>query len=203
MKPSAPAGSSTSQHDPRLNPGRDSPAERQSAQQLADSPARDVTDNPLARDGKDYNAEIALLPKTHSPLRKPSFTHAQSVKLSGHEDIHILLPVSASRATASGSLTNIKSCVVDMSDPTTQGPPFQGLALRDIENSVIVAGRVDGPVHITAVRNSVIVVAARQARIHECVDVDVYLICGSHPIIEDCSGMRFAPLPAPYVRRIS
>jgi hypothetical protein len=30
---------------------------------------------------------------------------------------------------------------------------------------------------------------------HDCVDVDVYLWCGSRPIIEDCRGVRFAPLP--------
>jgi len=35
---------------------------------------------------------------------------------------------------------------------------------------------------------------------HESRDVDVYLLCGSRPIIEDCVGVRFAPLPEHYVR---
>ena len=30
---------------------------------------------------------------------------------------------------------------------------------------------------------------------HGAKNVDVYLHCGSRPIIEDCEGVRFAPLP--------
>ena len=30
---------------------------------------------------------------------------------------------------------------------------------------------------------------------HGARDVDVYLQCGSRPIVEDCVGVRFAPLP--------
>jgi hypothetical protein len=71
--------------------------------------------------------------------------------------------------------------------------------MRGIDDCLIVAGRVSGPCHITGIRRSTLVVSARQMRIHECEDVDVYLWCGSHPIIEDCKGMRFAPLPASYV----
>jgi hypothetical protein len=44
----------------------------------------------------------------------------------------------------------------------------------------------------------VLVLNARQVRMHECVGVTVYLWCGSHPIIEGCSGVRFAPLPDVY-----
>lgn len=29
---------------------------------------------------------------------------------------------------------------------------------------------------------------------HDAHNVDVYLWCGSKPIVEDCSGVRFAPL---------
>ncbi|KAK3043955.1 hypothetical protein LTS18_002563, partial [Coniosporium uncinatum] len=44
----------------------------------------------------------------------------------------------------------------------------------------------------------VLVVNARQFRMHECRDVDVYLWCNSNPIIEDCEDVRFAPLPETY-----
>ncbi|EQK97328.1 Tubulin binding cofactor C [Ophiocordyceps sinensis CO18] len=85
-----------------------------------------------------------------------------------------------------------------MSIPTAQGKPFAGLSLKAISNSLIVAGRVSGPVHMTDMSDSILVVTARQVRIHDCKNVDVYLHCGSHPIIEDCTGMRFAPLPKCY-----
>jgi hypothetical protein len=114
--------------------------------------------------------------------------------------LHILLPPSASRATAAGALTNLTRCVVDMSVPTIRrNAPFASLTLKDISGCVIVAGHVDGPVHVTGVRDAKVVVTARQVRIHECENVDFYLHVMSRPIIEDCKGVRFAPAPETYV----
>jgi hypothetical protein len=89
-----------------------------------------------------------------------------------------------------------------MSVPTkkkTGGSPFANLAVRDVTDSLIVAGQVSGAAHITGVKGSVLVVAAGQLRMHECSDVVVYLWCGSRPIIEDCTGVKFAPIPEVYV----
>lgn len=144
---------------------------------------------------KDYNEDL----EQQSGVRKPSFSNAKSIALYDHSGLHIMLPSTASRATSSGSLTNLERCVVDMTVPTSTGAPFAGLVLKNIKESLIVAGHVAGPVHMTGLENSTVVVAARQVRIHECRNVDVYLHCASHPIIEDCSGMRFAPLPELYV----
>ncbi|ERT02711.1 hypothetical protein HMPREF1624_01012 [Sporothrix schenckii ATCC 58251] len=153
---------------------------------------------------KNYNAEIGSTGGKSGSIRKPSFSSAREIAISGHTGLHIILPLSASRATAYGSLTDLHNCVVDMSVPTSStargggGAAFQSLMLRDIEHSLVVAGHVSGAVHITGLKNCVLVVAARQVRIHECDGVDVYLQCGSRPIIEDCRHMRFAPLPQPY-----
>lgn len=154
---------------------------------------------------KDYNKEIKEMARGgsegHPGVRKPSFSSARTISIYDHTGLHIILPSSASRATASGALTNLEACVVDMTVPTsssTSGVPFAGLVLKHIRGSLLVCGTVAGPVHITGVKDSTVVVAARQVRIHECENVDLYLHCGSHPIIEDCSGMRFAPIPATY-----
>ncbi|CCC09662.1 hypothetical protein SMACR_03695 [Sordaria macrospora] len=145
---------------------------------------------------KNYNEEIAKDP-TKSRVRKPSFSSARDITLSDHEKLHIILPLSASRATSAGALTNMKGCIVDMSTPTQAGggAPFASLALKNISDSLIVAGHVDGPCHITGLRDSKVLVVARQVRIHECENVDFYLYCASRPIIEDCKGLRFAPAP--------
>ncbi|KAK3904665.1 hypothetical protein C8A05DRAFT_31542 [Staphylotrichum tortipilum] len=144
---------------------------------------------------KNYNAEIANTPG--AGIRKPSFSTARDIALSDHSRVHISLSASAARATSAGTLTNLDRCVVDMTAPTagSGGAPFASLALKDIEGSAVVAGRVAGPVHVTGVRDSVVVVAARQVRIHECKDVVFYLHCVSRPIIEDCKGVRFARAP--------
>jgi len=147
---------------------------------------------------KNYNDEIA---KTETRgVRKPSFSTAKNIAIHGHEGLHIILPATASRATTSGSLTNLSRCIVDMAIPTSTGTPFAGLALKNIQRSLIIVGHVAGPAHITGVEDSVIVVAARQVRIHECKNVQVYLHCASHPIIEDCEGMLFAPIPDFYMK---
>lgn len=161
--------------------------------------------------GKNYNVEIASQPGTG--IRKPSFSAARDIDISSHQGMHIILPATASRATSSGSVTDLGGCVVDMSVPTlsaagkaetkgtrkSKASPFASLVIKNVSHSLIIAGRVTGPAHITGVKDSVLVVNARQVRIHECENVTVWLWCGSHPIIEGCKGMRFAEIPDPYV----
>jgi hypothetical protein len=155
---------------------------------------------PLPTHFKNYNEELSR-PSQGGGIRKPSFSAARSIAISDHSSLHIILPPSAARATSAGQLTSLKKCIVDMSVPTTgrSAAPFASLALRDIESCLIVAGRVSGATHITGVKGSVVVVVSGQVRIHECVGTDFYVWCGSRVIIEDCDGVRFAPVPEVYV----
>jgi hypothetical protein len=189
------------ENDPRLSPGSLSRTKHDSTVttgMASPPPMKEDTlsELPSKETYKNYNEEMER--PSASSLRKPSFSAAKNIGISNHSNLHIILPSSASRATSSGSLTDLKGCIIDMSIPTTEGSAFPGLAIKNVSKSLIVGGRVNGAVHITGVSDSTIVVVARQVRIHECSNVDIYLHCGSHPIIEDCSGMRFAPLPAPY-----
>ncbi|GAW17713.1 hypothetical protein ANO14919_071790 [Xylariales sp. No.14919] len=152
---------------------------------------------PSFSNSKNYNEELARSGNA-SGVRKPSFSAAKNIAISGHKGLHIMLPSTAARATSSGSLTNLERCIVDMTLPTSTGAPFAGLALKNIKHSLIIAGHVAGPAHITGIEDSIVVVAARQVRMHDCKNVQVYLHCTSHPIIEDCSRMAFAPLPTFY-----
>ncbi|KAK0625259.1 tubulin binding cofactor C-domain-containing protein [Bombardia bombarda] len=186
-------------HDPRhFIPASNASGESSSSSKTASEQADSLPSLPTFSH-KNYNEEISR--STALGARKPSFSAARAISLSDHAGVHIILPASAARATSAGALTNLSGCVVDMSVPTSAGAgavPFASLALKDIKRSLIVAGRVSGSVHITGVRDSVLVVVARQVRIHECEGVDVYLWCGSHPIVEGCRGMRFAPVAGGY-----
>jgi tubulin-specific chaperone C len=133
-------------------------------------------------------------------IRQMSFSQSTLVKIDDHDGLHIILPPSAGHATSSGTLSNLRRCVVDLSSPTTAGHPFAGLTLKNISESLIICGQVAGALHITNVKKSVIVVASRQFRMHESRSCDVYLLTTSRPIIEDCSAIHFAPLPEQYVR---
>ncbi|RYP46201.1 hypothetical protein DL768_007557 [Monosporascus sp. mg162] len=183
------------------DPRSQAPSQQRSPASPSVAAADDKDENAASSQSpsKDYNAELRdpAAAKT-GEVRKPSFSQARGIALEGHEALHIALPRSATKSSA--SVTDLDRCVVDMSAPTAEGGrPFAGLALRNVRRSLVVAGRVDGPAHVTGVESSVVVVAARQVRMHDCRDVDVYLHCASHPIIENCSGVRFAPIPAAYL----
>lgn len=197
--------SATSRADENDSSAVLSPREKTAEDGLSDLPNLDDGK------GKNYNVEIAS--HLGTGIRKPSFSAARDIDISSHEGMHIILPATASRATSSGSVTDLQGCVVDMSVPTlsmagntnTKGTrkskvsPFASLAIKNVSRSLIIAGQVNGPAHITGVKDSVLVVNARQVRIHECENVTVWLWCGSHPIIEGCKEMRFAEIPGPYV----
>ena len=155
------------------------------------------TDGPFDTND-DGVPEPSFLSAKPAAIRQPSFSQSKSVVMSNHRDVHIILPPSAADATSSGALTSLRRCVVDMSVPTSStfgGHPFAGLTLKNIRDSLVICGHVNGPAHVTGVENSVLVTACRQFRMHNCKNVDVYLLCKSRPIIEDCSNVRFAPLP--------
>lgn len=185
------------ENDPRLNPG--SLSMNGQARKVDPAVPEAEADDIVAElpKSKDYNGEMAR--PSLSPVRHPSFTTAKNINISHQKGLHVILPTSAGSATAAGSLTDLQDCIVDMSVPTVEGSPFPGLALRNIASSIIIAGRVSGPVHITNVTDSILVITAHQVRIHECSNVDIYLHCSSTPIIEDCTSMRFAPLPEHYM----
>ncbi|KKA27012.1 hypothetical protein TD95_000533 [Thielaviopsis punctulata] len=166
-----------------------------SSQRAQSSCTSDGTSTATAVSGKDYNEEVRT---QISLVRQPSFSTAKDVVLSNHTDVRIALPESAKAATASGRLTDIERCVVDMAGATRSGTPFAGFAIKNVKQSVVITGTVAGPVHITSITDSVLVVVARQVRIHECRNVDIYLYCGSRPIIEDCEGLRFTEAPEYY-----
>ena len=133
-------------------------------------------------------------------IRKPSFSQSNSVAISNHSDLHIVLPQTASRATSSGVLSRLRHCVVDMSHPTSTGRPFASVTLKRIEDSLLICGQVSGPLHVTGLDNVVVVVSTGQFRMHDSKNCVVYLHCTSKPIIERCERIRVAPLPSCYIR---
>lgn len=131
----------------------------------------------------------------------PAFaaTSVASVNVDNHYGLHIMLPSSGSTSTVPASITSLRHCVVDMSIPTHNGKPYASLTVKGVRESLLVCGQVDGPAHITAMENSVVVVSCRQFRMHSCADVDVYLSSCSNPVIEDCTNIRFTRIPRAYV----
>ena len=166
---------------------------------IASPPIKSVNDLPILSGDGSISREQDEEDQMKSQIRKMSFTASSSVEITSHNGIHIILPSAAAHATSSGSLTNLQRCIVDMSMPTGTGCNFATLTIKNVLQSLLICGNVSGAAYVTGVHESIIVVAARQFRMHECSNCTVYLHASSKPIIEDCHGIRFAPLPAPYV----
>jgi len=177
-------------------------ADRSDHSSYVNTPADNATP---ANEREDENVDLPdaneshLDPTSASKTSTSSSSKSKAVTISNHESVHIVLPTAASHAASSGTVSNLSRCVIDMSQPTSQGRPFATLTLKNVSSSLVICGHVSGPIHLTNVQNSVIVVASRQFRMHESRDCDVYLSTSSRPIIEDCSGIRFAPLPESYL----
>ncbi|KAL5337325.1 tubulin binding cofactor C-domain-containing protein [Aspergillus crustosus] len=127
-----------------------------------------------------------------------SATSVSSVIVNNQEGLHVLLPASGSKTTVPASVTSLQRCVVDMSIPTVNGKPYASLMVKNVSDSLLLCGQIEGPAHVTGVRNSIIVVNCRQFRMHDCRNVDVYLSSSSNPIIEDCTEIRFGRIPRAY-----
>lgn len=107
--------------------------------------------------------------------------------VSDQTDAHIR-PDTVAGSAASLLLSELSGCIVAL--PATAH--FSSAAVKHVDRCVLLLGTaVAGPVHLTAVTNSVLVFACHQMRMHDARNVDVYLHCGSRPIIEDCEDIRF------------
>uniref|UniRef100_A0A0E0K149 C-CAP/cofactor C-like domain-containing protein n=1 Tax=Oryza punctata TaxID=4537 RepID=A0A0E0K149_ORYPU len=69
----------------------------------------------------------------------------------------------------------------------------RALYVHKLKDCRVFVGAVFGSVLIEDVEHCTFVMAAHQIRIHEARATDFYLRVRSRPIIEDCSGVRFAP----------
>ncbi|KAF3004780.1 hypothetical protein E8E13_002193 [Curvularia kusanoi] len=149
---------------------------------------------------KEQEAALGLQPTSTLEYSAAS----RSVSITGHEKLDLVLPPTSSGETEIGgrtaTLSHLSHSSVDLSPPTLSAP-FAALYLKNLSNSTITTGLVSGATHITSIDSCTLFVATRQFRMHKARNVDVYLQCGSRPIIEDCEGVRFAPLPEGMVKQ--
>ena len=72
------------------------------------------------------------------------------------------------------------------------------LRLVNLNNCKVFCGPVDGSLYLEGAKDSVVMAAAHQVRIHKSFQVDFYLRSRSYPIIEKCSDVHFAPYSFKY-----
>lgn len=152
---------------------------------------------------KDPAASIGGAFKVTASSRGPSaksapasgVPEADNLVISSRKLEHIILALPETTASSSFSsllLSDLERCVTTFPLDTTL---FSSAAVKNVKSSFLyLGGSINGPLHLTGLTNVVLVVACRQLRMHEATNVDVYILCPSRPIIEDCKNIRFAPL---------
>ncbi|KAF2743687.1 hypothetical protein M011DRAFT_217021 [Sporormia fimetaria CBS 119925] len=127
-----------------------------------------------------------------NPLPTPSSTPTpQPTTLLTHTSNNLItfLP---STTHSSGTISYISHSLLALST----SPPILSLTLLHITSTLLLTPPIQGPLHLTSLTNTVLLTSCRQFRMHDCKNVTVYLHCASRPIIEDCDGIAFAPLPS-------
>ncbi|KAH6827803.1 C-CAP/cofactor C-like domain-containing protein [Perilla frutescens var. hirtella] len=85
------------------------------------------------------------------------------------------------------TLSNLRDCEVRLKGF------LRALFVDNVVDCKVYVGVVMGSVLIEGAEGCVLVLASHQIRIHNAKNCDFYLRVRSRPIIEDCSGVRFAP----------
>ncbi|CAG8558851.1 9600_t:CDS:2 [Ambispora leptoticha] len=91
-------------------------------------------------------------------------------------------------------LSDLTHCVVNL---VSKRIFIGAIHVKGLKNSVVVVGPVGSSVLIHDCERCVFVVGCHQFRIHTSKQMIIYLHVTSHPIIEDCHDIQFAPYTIP------
>ncbi|KAJ3010769.1 UNVERIFIED_CONTAM: hypothetical protein HDU68_001992 [Siphonaria sp. JEL0065] len=86
-------------------------------------------------------------------------------------------------------LSNLTNCIVDLRLLS----PVGAVHIKSALNCVILCGGIKGSVLIDGMKNSTLVSACRQFRMHNSTNSRILLHVSSKPIIEDCDKIIFGP----------
>lgn len=89
-------------------------------------------------------------------------------------------------------INNTTNCTIHL--PSLLG----SVRIEHISDCTIYLGPVCTSVYLESVTNCKIYIASHQLRIHQCAGCRLYVRCNSHPIVEDCVDMGFAPYTYKY-----
>eukprot|EP01113_Clastostelium_recurvatum_P008466 TRINITY_DN14001_c0_g1_i1.p1 TRINITY_DN14001_c0_g1~~TRINITY_DN14001_c0_g1_i1.p1 ORF type:complete len:261 (+),score=54.98 TRINITY_DN14001_c0_g1_i1:388-1170(+) len=94
-------------------------------------------------------------------------------------------------------LSHLTSCRVYLLAPLT------ALRVDHLKDCTLVTGPVQGSVFLDDCKDCFIHVASRQIRIHNSRNTQFYIYAKSHPIIEDCTDVHFAPYNVSYNDKVT
>ncbi|KAK0223850.1 TBCC-domain-containing protein [Armillaria fumosa] len=168
---------------------------------------------------KSIEAELESLRKTSKPVSRFSFKKRQATSrplptapvtaqpssqepsssqasiLSFSSRSNEILTVDLSDVCARDvTLSDLANCVVNFIAPSKL--TISAVHAQNLRNVVLLLPMIQSSIMLHDLENCVVVVGCHQFRMHTSRSVDVYLSIPSHPVIENCSGIRFAGYPS-------
>ncbi|KAF5339047.1 hypothetical protein D9758_014093 [Tetrapyrgos nigripes] len=103
---------------------------------------------------------------------------------------------STTRLRSDLALTDLENCVINLITPPLEAAlDISAVQIRSLNNCIVLLPKINGSVMVHAIRNCIVLLGCHQFRMHTSQNVDVYLDIRSNPVIEHCSGIRFASYP--------
>ncbi|KAI8800287.1 tubulin binding cofactor C-domain-containing protein [Cladochytrium replicatum] len=99
---------------------------------------------------------------------------------------------------------NLDGCFVLPDQSSNTGQPIGAVHIKKLTRCIVILGPVSGSLLVDECAESILIVACRQFRMHNSRNTKLYIHVPSHPIIEDCTAIKFGPLSlAEYPRQFS
>ncbi|KAK0205340.1 tubulin binding cofactor C-domain-containing protein [Desarmillaria ectypa] len=148
----------------------------------------------------DQSRPLSAVGVAAEPIsQEPSPSQASILNFSSRTNE--LLTVDLSDVSARDvTLSNLANCVVNLIAPAQL--TVSAVHAQNLRNVVILLPMIQSSIMLHDLDNCVVVVGCHQFRMHTSRTVDVYLSIPSHPVIENCSDIRFAGYPSALQREI-
>ncbi|KAI8575443.1 hypothetical protein K450DRAFT_261747 [Umbelopsis ramanniana AG] len=116
-----------------------------------------------------------------------------TIKYTDVQDSFLTFPQDSDHSMMDVSISNAKRCIIRL-DEKQHG--VSAVHIKDVEECVIIAGRVSGSILIYGCKRSIILADCHQFRMHNSTTVKLLLSVSSHPIMEDSQDIVIGPYHA-------
>ncbi|CAO3686799.1 unnamed protein product [Umbelopsis ramanniana] len=113
-----------------------------------------------------------------------------TIKFTNVQDSYLTFPHDSDHSMMDVSISNAKRCIIRL-DEKQHG--VSAVHIKDVEQCVIIAGRVSGSILIYGCKRTIILAECHQFRMHDSTTVKLLISVSSHPIMEDSQDIEIGP----------
>ncbi|CAK5274212.1 unnamed protein product [Mycena citricolor] len=143
-----------------------------------------------------HSSAVPVPSSSPAPVEAVSTTSSNSITSQSHKYITKSALASASQSSDL-IVSELSWCIVNLLSESTGDGGFSAIHVQNLSDTILLLPLVSGSVLVHDLTRCIVVVGSHQFRMHSSSNVDVYLHTAT-PIIEHCTGIRFAPYPSSF-----